>query len=70
MRVREAVVWEEQRARLAARLERDNLPADCSRPMLAGNNVRYEIAARIQAMPCGGIGLIHEMVRALGLAGS
>lgn len=70
MRVRDAVVWEAQRARLAARLDRDNLPADCSRPMLAGRNVRYEIAARVEAMPCGGIGLIHEMVRALGLARS
>jgi len=70
MRVRDAVVWEAQRARLAARLDRDNLPADCSRPMLAGGNVRYEIAARVEAMPCGGIGLIHEMVRALGLARS
>jgi hypothetical protein len=37
--------------------------------MIAGTNVRYEIAARIEAMPCGGIGLIHEMVRAIGLAG-
>jgi hypothetical protein len=70
MRARDAVVWEAQRARLAARLDRDNLPADCSRPMLAGRNVRYEIAARVEAMPCGGIGLIHEMVRALGLARS
>ena len=70
MRGRDAVVWEEQRTRLAARLDRDNLPADCSRPMIAGSNVRYEIAARIEAMPCGGIGLIHEMVRSIGLAGS
>lgn len=70
MKRRDAVVWEAQRARLAARLDRDNLPADCSQPMLAGNNVRYEIAARVQAMPSGGIGLIHEMVRALGLARS
>ncbi|MFN8627647.1 MAG: hypothetical protein U0587_16930 [Candidatus Binatia bacterium] len=53
MRVRDAAVWEEQRTRLAARLDRNNLPEDCSRPMLAGRNVRYEIAARIQAMPCG-----------------
>ena len=70
MRVRDAVVWEEQRTRLAARLDRNNLPADCSQPMIAGSNVRYEIAGRIEAMPCGGIGLIHEMVRAIGLAGS
>lgn len=70
MRVRDAAVWEEQRARLTARLDRDNLPADCSQPMIAGSNIRYEIADRIQAMPCGGIGLIHEMVRSIGLAGS
>jgi hypothetical protein len=70
MRIRDAVVWEEQRTRLAARLDRTHLPEDCSRPMLAGSNVRYEIAARIEAMPCGGIGLIHEMVRTLGLAES
>jgi len=38
--------------------------------MIAGSNVRYEIAARVEAMHCGGIGLIHEMVRAIGLAGS
>lgn len=68
MRARDAVVWEEQRARLATRLDRENLPDDLSRPMIAGSNVRYEIAGRIEAMPCGGIGLIHEMVRAIGLA--
>lgn len=68
MRLRDAVEWEEQRTRLAARLDRDNLPEDCSRPMIAGSNVRYEISARMQAMPCGGIGLIHEMVRSIGLA--
>jgi Transposase DDE domain group 1 len=70
MRVRDAMVWEGQRTRLAARLDRDNLPEDCSQPMIAGSNVRYEVSARIQAMPCGGIGLIHEMVRSIGLAGS
>jgi hypothetical protein len=70
MRGRGAVVWEAQRARLRARLDRDNLPADCSQPMIAGRNVRYEISSRMQAMPCGGIGLIHEMVRAIGLAAS
>ena len=36
--------------------------------MLAGANTRYEVSARAQAIPCGGIGLVHELVRALGLA--
>lgn len=30
--------------------------------------VLEERGARIQATPCGGIGLIHEMVRSIGLA--
>jgi hypothetical protein len=70
MRARDAEVWGEQQARLAARLDRDNLPEDLSRPMIAGSNLRYELSARIEAMPCGGIGLIHEMVRSIGLAAS
>jgi hypothetical protein len=37
-------------------------------PMLAGTNLGYEMAARVQAVPCGGIGLVHEFVRATGLA--
>jgi hypothetical protein len=70
MRARDAEVWGEQRSRLATRLDRDNLPGDLSRPMISGSNVRYELSSRIEAMPCGGIGLIHEMVRSIGLAES
>ena len=36
--------------------------------MLAGSNTRYEVAGRAQGLPCGGIGLVHEFVRGLGLA--
>jgi hypothetical protein len=36
--------------------------------MLAGANSRYEVAGRAQAIPCGGIGLVHELVLMLGLA--
>lgn len=68
MREADAVVLEDRRARVAARLDRDNIPEDRSRPMIAGSNVRYEMAARSDATPCGGIGLIHELVRAIGLA--
>ena len=70
MRRQDAAVLEERRARIEARLDRDNIPEDLSRPMIAGSNVRYEMSARIEATPCGGIGLIHEMVRSIGLAGS
>ena len=39
-------------------------------PVLSGANTRYEVSARVQAIPCGGIGLVHELVRKLGLAES
>lgn len=70
MRGRDAAVLAERGARIRARLDRENLPPDCSRPVMEGSNVRYEMSARVQATPCGGIGLIHEMVRSIGLAQS
>jgi hypothetical protein len=70
MRVQDAAVLAERGARIQARLDRDTIPDDLSRPMIAGSKVRYEMAARIDATPCGGIGLIHAMVRSIGLAES
>src|SRR3990170_2524304 len=70
MRIQDAAVLEERGARILARLDRENLPEDVSRPVIAGSNLRYEMSARVQATPCGGIGLIHEMVRSIGLARS
>lgn len=67
MRTTDAAVLEERRARILARVDRENIPRDMSRPMIRGTNVRYEMAARSQAIPYGGIGLIHEMVRSVGL---
>lgn len=37
-------------------------------PKLQATNIRYEISERQQAIACGGIGLIHQMVNTLGLA--
>ena len=68
MREADAAVLAERRARLEARLDRDTLPEDVSRPVMAGSNLRYEMSARVQATACGGIGLIHELVRSIGLA--
>ena len=36
--------------------------------MLAGGNEHYEVSERIQATSFGGIGLLHRMVRQIGLA--
>jgi len=69
MRVQDAAVLEERRARIEERLD-PSWQEEMAEPMLAGTNLRYEMAARVQAIPCGGIGLMHEMVRSLGLAES
>ncbi len=70
MKAVDAVVLAERETRIRTRLNRENFPEDLSRPMLGGSNVRYEMSARAQATSCGGIGLIHEMVRSIGLAQS
>ena len=36
-------------------------------PVIGHANVSYAVGSRVNAIPCGGIGLIHEMVRSLGL---
>ena len=36
-------------------------------PMLSATNIQYEIADRTQAISAGGIGMIHQMVKRLGL---
>ena len=36
-------------------------------PVIEGTNIRYEVADRVTATPVGGIALIHELVRCLGL---
>ena len=38
------------------------------RPEIKASNIDYEVAERQQAIACGGIGLIHQMVNRLGLA--
>lgn len=52
------------------RIERRLAPRnweDQARPMFKASNVHYEMAERVQATPCGGIGAMHLMVQRLGL---
>lgn len=41
--------------------------ADQPRPRLTARNIHYELAARVQAVSCGGMGAMHLMVQRLGL---
>ncbi len=54
--------------RIARRLDKFNFPDDLSRPMLRAANIHYEVADRAIGTPYGGIGLIHQFTRTLGLA--
>ena len=52
--------------RIARRLAPKNWE-DQPRPMFKASNIHYEMAERVQAVNCGGIGAIHLMVQCLGL---
>jgi hypothetical protein len=51
--------------RIEQRLDKDN-NAGCDRPMLTAT-IRYELAERTRAISAGGIGMIHKLVKAVGL---
>jgi Transposase DDE domain group 1 len=52
--------------RIEQRLDKDN-NAGCDRPMLTASNIHYELAERTRAISAGGIGMIHKLVKAVGL---
>lgn len=58
-----------RKRRLARRLDKFSYPDDLSRPMLRAENIEYELAGRAVGTIYGGIGLVHQLVGKLGLAG-
>jgi len=54
--------------RLKERLDKDNFPADLSRPVFGGTGVRFELAGRSTGTAYGGLGLIRQLVERLRLA--
>ncbi len=54
-----------RKQRITQRLDKFN--SFGSTPALSASNIHYEIADRSQATTAGGIGLVHRMVKALGL---
>jgi hypothetical protein len=57
-----------RKCRLQRRLDKDNYPVDLSRPMIRGSTPQYELSGRSTGTAYGGIGLIHQLVRDVGLA--
>lgn len=54
--------------RVERRLDKFNFPDDLSRPMFRASNIQFEVAERDVGTSYGGIGLVHQLVRTLGLA--
>ena len=52
--------------RIERRLDKRNTQG-CDRPALTANNIHYELVERTRAISAGGIGLIHKLVKAIGL---
>ncbi len=56
------------RKRIQRRLDRENKKCDDDgKPVLRGSGALYEIADRVRAVASGGVALIHQMVKAIGL---
>ena len=54
-----------RKRRIQRRLDKSNLSGSC--PMIGATNIHYEIAERTQAISAGGIGLMQQLVKQLGL---
>jgi len=57
-----------RKRRLERRLDKFNYPLDLERPMFRAGNVQYEVSSRSVGTSYGGIGLMHKLVREIGLA--
>jgi len=56
-----------RKRRMQKRLDKDHFP-DHSGPVMDASNIHYELAERSLATNYGGIGLMHRLVREIGLA--
>jgi hypothetical protein len=53
--------------RILKRLDKFNFPHDLVQPMFRAANIQYEVAERSVGTPYGGIGLVHQLAKRLGL---
>ena len=55
-----------RKARIARRLKPRSWPSQ-PEPMFTGSNIHFEMADKVQALGCGGIGAIHLLAQKIGL---
>jgi hypothetical protein len=56
----------QRKSRIQRRLDKRNLHG-CERPMLTASNIHYEISDKDRGIAHGGMGVIHDLARQLGL---
>ena len=66
MKQKDSKILNQRKANLAKRLERKQYPEQ-PRPLLRAQNIHYEIAERVRAIDCGGIGAFHLLACNTGL---
>lgn len=66
MKQKDSKILNQRKANLAKRLERKQYPEQPS-PLLRAQNIHYEIAERVRAIDCGGIGAFHLLACNTGL---
>ena len=66
MKEKDSNIPRKRKEKLSRRLERKQY-ADQPRPLFTAGNIHYEMADRIQAVDCGGIGAFHLLARSSGL---
>lgn len=66
MKQKDSKILNQRKANLAKRLERKQYPEQPS-PLLRAQNIHYEIAERVRAIECGGIGAFHLLACNTGL---
>jgi hypothetical protein len=66
VKAKDRKILRKRNKRLAKRLERKQWSHQ-SEPMFSARNISYEMAERINAIPCGGIGAFHLLARNTGL---
>ncbi len=53
--------------RILKRLDKCNFPNDMEQPVFRAANIHYEVAERSVGTPYGGIGIMHQLAKTLGL---
>ena len=58
---------QKRKRNIESRIDKTKLPHNVENPMLSASNIHYALSEKVSALGAGGIGVIHKMVRSIGL---